>query len=124
MFNQYPGGQYHATEKAEPWYVAIEGRASDEDLEKWANDPLCIEQAECARALAKRQEHRARLREAARSRAATKRAELDENPFDPRTEVSADAQHIAGQIVKHLWILFVLLPIIAFVLYGVLSSIK
>ena len=27
-------------------------------------------------------------------------------PFDPRTEVSADARHI----VKHLWIILVLLP--------------
>jgi hypothetical protein len=40
------------------------------------------------------------------------REELQNNPFDPRTEISADARHIASKIVIHLWILFVLLPII------------
>jgi hypothetical protein len=33
--------------------------------------------------------------------------------FNPRTEVSADAKHIASRIVTHLWILFVLLPVLA-----------
>jgi hypothetical protein len=33
-------------------------------------------------------------------------------PFDPRTEVSADARHIAGRVVKHMWIISVLLPVI------------
>jgi hypothetical protein len=33
--------------------------------------------------------------------------------FDPRTEISADAKHIASRIVTHLWILFVLLPVLA-----------
>jgi hypothetical protein len=35
----------------------------------------------------------------------------DENPFNPRTEVSADAKHIASRIITHLWVLFVLLPL-------------
>ena len=34
-----------------------------------------------------------------------------EKPFDPRREVSADAQYIAGRIIKHIWIVVVLLPI-------------
>lgn len=40
--------------------------------------------------------------------------------FDSRNEVSADARyiadHIAGRIVKHLWIIFILLPVVGFVL--------
>ena len=44
---------------------------------------------------------------------ARKRAELQDNPFDPRTEVSADAKHI----VKHVWMLFVLWPLIIGVLW-------
>ena len=44
-----------------------------------------------------------------------------EPAFDPRKEVSADALYIAGRIVKHLWIIFVLLPIICAVLYELLK---
>ena len=43
-------------------------------------------------------------------------------PFDPRTEISADARHIASRIVTHLWILFVLLPVILGLLYALLRS--
>lgn len=32
--------------------------------------------------------------------------------LDPRTEISADARHIASRIVTHLWVLFLLLPFI------------
>lgn len=46
-----------------------------------------------------------------------------EGEFDPRTEISADAAHIAqcaredaqessGRIVKHMWIIFVALPFV------------
>jgi hypothetical protein len=45
-------------------------------------------------------------------------------PFDPRTEVSADGKHIAGRIVAHLWIIFVLLPFIAMVVYGLIVAAK
>jgi len=34
--------------------------------------------------------------------------------------VSADARHIAGTIVKHLWIIFVALPFVLAILYGIL----
>lgn len=52
--------------------------------------------------------------------------------FDPRTDISADAYHIAGivakcsredareasrRIVKHLWLIFVLLPVVVYVVY-------
>ncbi len=45
-------------------------------------------------------------------------------PFDPRTEISADARHIASKIVMHLWILFVLLPVIIGVLLALVGVIK
>jgi hypothetical protein len=52
------------------------------------------------------------------------RRELEDNPFNPRTEVSADAIHIAGRIVKHLWIIFVLLPFVAALLWAILVASK
>jgi hypothetical protein len=42
-------------------------------------------------------------------------------PFDPRTDVSADAKYIARRIVTHLWILFVALPLILALLYEILK---
>ena len=45
---------------------------------------------------------------------------LDEHQFNHRTEVSADAKYI----VKHLWIIFVLVPIVAGVLLLVAGVIK
>ena len=42
-------------------------------------------------------------------------------PFDPRKEVSADAKHITGRIVTHLWIIFVLLPMVLAILYFLLK---
>jgi hypothetical protein len=50
------------------------------------------------------------------------RKELEDNPFNPRTEVSADAIHIASRIVKHLWIIFVLLPFVAALLWAILVA--
>lgn len=52
--------------------------------------------------------------------------------FDRRTDISADAYHIAkcaredsrdvaGRIVKHLWIIFVLLPIVLGILFAILK---
>jgi hypothetical protein len=35
--------------------------------------------------------------------------EIQSRPFNPRTDVSADAQHIASLIVKNLWTIFVIL---------------
>lgn len=42
-------------------------------------------------------------------------------PFDARNEVSADARHIASRIVKHLWIIGVVLPFVGCLLYAALS---
>lgn len=57
-------------------------------------------------------------------------------PFDPRTDISADAYHIAGvfakcsredgreasgRIVKHMWIIFVLLPVVLAILFALLK---
>jgi len=38
-------------------------------------------------------------------------------PFDARNEVSADARHIAGHIVTHLWIIGVVVPVVAGLLF-------
>jgi hypothetical protein len=79
----------------------------------------------CARMLSERLADRAKVgaqRQAAREeeeqRLSKKRQALQDCPFDPRTEISADAKHIASEIVKHLWILFVLLPILVGLLYA------
>jgi hypothetical protein len=97
--------------------------ASIEELEKWASDPNCFEMVTCATLLAEKraegERRKANLEVAKaeeRDRLSDRRKALEANPFDPRTEVSADAKHIASRIVTHLWILFVLLPIIAIAL--------
>jgi hypothetical protein len=61
---------------------------------------------------------------AAQQRRSEQRRELEDNPFNPRTEVSADAIHIASRIVKHLWIIFVLLPFVAALLWAILVASK
>ena len=112
--------RYHA--KAE--LLQLIGAVSDQELEKWATDRNCYEMEACARELAERLAKRS-VTEAARQAASAaeqrrlseRRQAIQDNPFDPRTEVSADAKHIASRIVKHLWIIFVLLPfVIAFVI--------
>lgn len=75
--------------------------ASREQLEKWASDPDCNQQLLCADAL---------------------KNVPQIPPFDPHTEVSADARHIAGRIVQHLWIIFVVLPFVLAILYEILKS--
>jgi hypothetical protein len=45
-------------------------------------------------------------------------------PFDPRTEVSADARHIAGRIVTHMWIAAVVLPVIIGLAWALLRSVE
>jgi hypothetical protein len=46
---------------------------------------------------------------------------MENTPFDPRTEVSADAKHIASKVVTHLWTIFVLLPIILLLVLNLLG---
>ena len=106
--------KYHASSNNWGW-------SSDEELEKWATDPDCIEKDQCAAFLAERRGRQAKLRAERDEFRARKRAELQDNPFDPRTEVSADAEHIASRIVKHLWMIFVLLPIVLGVLWALMK---
>jgi hypothetical protein len=84
---------------------------SNEKLEQWAADPNSIEQEACAAFLAKRKSYQAAELSEVQTQRALKRKEMEENPFDRRSEVSADAKHIANKIVVHLWILFVALPL-------------
>ena len=90
-------------------------------VREWASDPNCIERAECAAYLETFEEkYKTELAQDA-ARLTARREELQQNPFDPRTEVSADAKHIAGKIVTNLWIIFVALPFVLAVLYAVLK---
>jgi hypothetical protein len=106
--------------------------ATDDELAKSAEDTNCKNQQECLETLASRKAQREEQeeREAARVaqekiRRETVRAELQDNPFDPRREISADAEHIAkvvsGRIVTHLWIIFVALPFMLGLLYAILK---
>ena len=76
---------------------------TDNDLTKASTDPNCSNAKECLEELEKRKQRE-------ESRRAKVRERLASNPFDPRNEVSADARHISGRIVKHLWIIFILIP--------------
>ena len=61
---------------------------------------------------------------ARRTEIETRVATLQElrSPFDPRNEVSADAEYVSGRIVKHLWIIFVLLPVVLGILFAILRN--
>jgi hypothetical protein len=100
------------TEGAEAKYHSQYSRHStDKQLEKWASDPNCIEMEECAKTLARR---RARRDEDAQALVARKKA-LEENPFDHRTETTADINVVSADakyIVKHLWIMFIVIPFV------------
>jgi hypothetical protein len=72
-------------------------------IREWAHDPLCYEQERCLQEFERRKQ---------------RRQNLEEDPFDPRTEVSADAK----KIVAHMWIILVLLPFVLGLLYAILRS--
>jgi hypothetical protein len=105
--------------------------ASDEQLEKWCNDPNCEESSKAADELAVREKRRAEAgthtkalnarTETLRLERTARRKELEDFPFDPRTEISADAKHIAGRVVTNLWVIFVLLPIVLGILFALLK---
>jgi hypothetical protein len=81
--------------------------SSDADLQKWASDPNCNQQVICAVALEKR----------------TGNVDaIAAKPFDHRTDVSADAKHIAGRIITHMWIIFVALPFVLALVFMLLTS--
>jgi len=77
--------------------ATVINRASYEQLQK--SDLDCNQRRLCAMALTK----------------------VQEKPFDPRIEISADGRHISGRIVKHLWIIFAALAFIPGVLYVLLK---
>lgn len=45
-------------------------------------------------------------------------------PFNPRTEISADAQYIAKRIVKTMWTIFVLIPVVIGIMYAIISNVR
>src|SRR5260370_1798071 len=94
-------GKYHARDKAG---IASLLTFSDEELESWANDPNCIEQEQCAVYWGQRLKTRADsetsvqiLRETSDAALLKKRTRMAADPFDPRTEISADARHVANK---------------------------
>lgn len=124
---------YHAMGRR-PFWKPLDSfleTASDEDLGKWAMDANCLEAEACAKLLAARVAERERLaakrqakKEAVLAALKVRRDELRNYPFDPRTEISADARHIAGRIVTHLWVIFVLFPFVIAILLGIAGVIK
>jgi hypothetical protein len=94
--------------------------ATEFQLQQWANDPNCYQQAHCAAELQRREAKQVSSSE----QLDEPRKQLQERPFDPRTEISADALHIANRIVAHLWIIFVLLPFVVGVLYVLVTLAK
>ena len=80
--------------------------ASKEQLAKWAADPECNQRIICATGFQVQDN-------------AEKPPEV---PFYRHTEVSADAHYIAGRIIKHLWIIFVILPFVLAALFFLLRS--
>lgn len=107
--------------------------ASDEQLGRWASDPYCNQSSLCAAALAKvdilslltnAQAPGPKNDQAlGMSDPTLTNAQLAQMLFDPRSDVSADARHIAiaveangRRIVKNLWIIFVALPFVLGVL--------
>src|SRR5579859_956060 len=88
-----------------------------EQVQAWASDPNCIEQAEVYDFLIRRNQEAATQAQVEANRKA-----LTDHPFDPRTEVSADAQYIARRVATHLWILFVAFPVVLAILFYLLVS--
>jgi hypothetical protein len=43
-------------------------------------------------------------------------------PFNPRKEVSADAQYIASRIVRTMWTIFVLLPVVVGIIFAIATA--
>lgn len=92
--------------------------SSDEQLQEWANDPKTANPEDCLNTLQSRRDREVLLLNQEQERLLKKRQALEEDPFDPRAEVSADAR----KIVKNLWIIFVLLPFVIGILFVILTS--
>lgn len=109
-------------------YASPPYEVPDEELLRASADPDCTNQQECLETLAHRRQRREQAAENVRNRTeqekehrAQVRAELADNPFDPRNEVSQDAIYIAKRIITHLWIIFVLLPVVLVIVYELLK---
>lgn len=84
---------------AKPYRISEEllQSGTDLNLQMWSEDPACLNRGECALRLSERIKADGGNPDVTKS---------ESRPFDCRVEISADARHI----VKHLWIIFVLLP--------------
>lgn len=125
-------GTYHAPGKGDQSQLEL---YSDDDVSEWANDQACIDRDKCLNELVRRSKVRADQEEirinrealaesqrlAEEVRLSKRRALLEAVPFDSRTEISADARHIAGRVVTALWIIFVLIPFVLGILFEILK---
>jgi hypothetical protein len=107
----------------EKYHAKCSRYSPDSELEKFASDPNCFEQESCAKLLAERL---ARKQADERARIERKK-EIEENPFDFRDEVSADSKLVSADaryIVKHLWIIFVLLPFVLGLVFAIVTGLR
>jgi hypothetical protein len=112
-------GEFKPYHIPKSWYrtaeYAVSG-ATDRDLERWSNDANCLDAQLCAAERASR----AKLKEGTFAGMPEAITHV-QSAFDPRREISADAQYIAGRIVTHLWVIFVLLPFVLGFLWYLLT---
>lgn len=115
-----PGGKalLNITVEAGQSFESRIEQATRTELERWSVDPSCAQRDLAVHELEKRRHPAPRQPIAGVSQPAI----ADHPKFDPRTEVSADAKYITGRIVKHLWIIFVLLPFVVGLLVYLLRS--
>ncbi len=120
MFGKPKSPLYHAKPKENSaWGIEY---ATNEELQQWADDQNCIEKEQCVQILEARRVKYEKERLELLQRQAARREELQNYPFDPRTEVSADAQHVAGRIVKTLWVIFIILPFVGAIVSAIVIA--
>ena len=97
--------------------------AFNDELERLLYNPNPEDRSRAQAELMRRQTPEPRLKPSESSIQSTTSTEaaLQQPAFDPKTDVSADAKYIAGRIVTHLWIIFVLLPFIIVLLWELLK---
>ena len=131
--------RYHIPKEASQPVEDRVRQATRQELDTWANDPRCFEKEICAAEMERRQnptersvsnrepsgqQESRRLAGQESTQTVQAASHLQGNSFNPRTEVSADAKYIASQVVRHLWIIFVLLPFVAVLLLYLVGAIK
>src|SRR5450755_3916121 len=82
--------------------------ASDCVLASWVNDPQVIDRELCEEVLINRKKENL----ISRKKRNSTEEQVDVSTFNARTDISADAKHIAGRIVLNLWIICIVVPLV------------